>query len=86
MVYHYGCLLYTSFRYRIGDIVPTDDGTAGCIAGFYDGITPVQAKKALKQMRFFKNALVAPGRAKRAALLLIMKALSLIHISRCTGR
>ena len=62
------------FRYRIGDIVPTDDRTAGCIAGFYDGITPVQAKRALQQMRFFKNALVAPGKAQRAALHLIMKA------------
>lgn len=61
-------------KFKVGNLVPTDEAIAWVMSEFYDGITPRQAQKSLKSMKNVKNVLHIGCRGKEKAIGSIMKA------------
>lgn len=61
-------------QFKVGKIIPTDEGIAWVMSEFYNGISPHQIQKSLKSMRGIKNLLHIDGRKKEAVVNGVMKA------------
>lgn len=64
---------YSPLTHELTDHIHTGMRQAEIISRYFNGVTPIQIRKALKSMRFYNHLLIAPHLPKRVLILLLLK-------------